>query len=135
MSFAYPHLSVVALLAGALAQFVIGFLWYSPYLPTGKSWIAQMEIPADAKPGLEMIGFPIGSILAAWAVAMVYGWSGASGPMDGALAGLTVAAAVAAQAITSGVAHATRVPPMYAINLGYIVVSYAVTGALIGLLS
>ena len=135
MSFSYPDINIVALLAGAVVQFVIGFAWYSPFLPTGKAWIAQMEIPADAKPGLEMIGFPIGSILAAWAVAMVYGWSGAVGPMEGALAGLTVAAAVAAQTITSGVAHAVRVPPMYAINLGYVVVSYAATGAVIGLLS
>ena len=73
MSFVYPHLNVIALLLAALAQFVIGFLWYSQMTPIGRAWLAEMDFGdrAEQRPGAEMLVFPLGSIVAAWAVSMV----------------------------------------------------------------
>ena len=136
MSFAYPHVNLVAILVAAAVQFILGFVWYSGMTPIGKRWATEMgyaDMPGQ--PGVEMAIFPISSILAAWAVAMVYGWSGAAGAMDGVRVGWVVAAAVAAQVLASGVASGKGSLTVHAINVGYLVVGYAIMGALIGALS
>ena len=104
--------------------------------PIGKRWMAEMKMdPANpGKPGPEMAVFPISSILAAWAVAMVIGWSHASGLGNSVLAAWVVALAVIAQALGATVANSQSVT-MGVIHVAYIVVGYAIMGALIGLLS
>jgi hypothetical protein len=135
MEFAYPHLNPIAILVAALAQFVLGWLWYANVTPTGKMWLAaQSEAVQGHKPGAEMLTFPISAIFAAWAVAMVYGWSGAVGPMDGVLAAWVVALALIAQTVAQGVAsmHSTSIITLTAT---YQVVGYALMGAIIGVLA
>ena len=136
MSFAYPEIDVIALVAAAAAQFVLGFVWYSGMTPIGKRWTAEMGLgDMQGQPGATMAIFPIGSILAAWAVAMVYGWSGATDAMDGILVGWVVAVAVAAQVLASGVASGKGSIALHLINVGYLVAGYALMGAIIGALS
>lgn len=135
MSFVYPQVSLVAIVGAAVAHFVLGFIWYSPMTPIGAAWIREIRLPADQKPGAEMAAFPIGAVAAAWAVSMVYGWSGANGAYQGILAGWVVAIAVGAQVLTAGVASNMRSTTLLAVNLGYIVVSYALMGVVIGLLA
>ena len=136
MSFAYPHISLVAILVAAVVQFVLGFLWYSGMTPTGKRWASEMGMAgAQGTPGVEMLIFPVGSVLAAWAVAVVVGWSGADGAMDGMRAAWVVAAAVAAQVVASGVATGKATLVLHAINVGYLVVGYALMGAIVAALS
>ena len=133
MSFAYPHVNLVAILVAAAVQFILGFVWYSGMTPIGKRWASEMGFEdTSAQPGIEMAIFPIGSIMAAWAVAMVYGWSGAAGPMDGVRAGWVVAFAVAAQVLASGVASGKGSFALHLINVGYLVAGYALMGAIIG---
>jgi len=135
MAFIYPHISPIAILAGAVVQFALGFLWYSPMTPMGARWMAEMKVRPDAKPGAEMAAFPIGSIVAAWAVSMVFAWSGASGVLQGMLAAGVIALAVGAQVLTASVANNQRSGALLAINLGYVAVAYLVTGAVVGLLA
>ena len=136
MSFAYPEINAIAIIVAALAQFVLGFLWYSGMTPIGKRWTAEMGLgDMQGQPGAAMAIFPIGSIMAAWAVAMVYGWSGAAGAMDGIRVGWVVAVAVAAQALASGVASGKGSVALHVINVGYLVVGYALMGAIIGVIS
>ena len=100
MAFVYPHISIIGILAAAVAQFVLGFLWYSPMTPVGKRWMDEMHMDrGDAKPGIEMLAFPVSAILAAWAVAMVIAWSGAGTLSQGILAALVVGTAAIAQAM------------------------------------
>lgn len=107
MSFVYPHVSLIAILAAAVAQFVLGFVWYSGMTPIGKRWATEMGFAdTPGQPGAEMAVFPISSIMAAWAVAMVFGWSGAAGAMDGVYVAWVVAFAVAAQVLGRVVAPA-----------------------------
>lgn len=135
MSFVYPHVGLIAVLGAAVVQFILGFIWYSPMTPIGAAWMREMKIAGDQKPGAEMAAFPIGSIMAAWAVAMVYGWSGASGVYQGVLAAWVVAWAVGAQALMTAVANNQRSTTLLLINLGYLAVGYALMGAVIALLA
>ena len=136
MSFGYPAVSLIAILAAAAAQFVLGFLWYSGMTPIGKRWMSEMGFQDnEGQPGIAMAIFPIGSIFAAWAVAMVYGWSDAEGAMHGVYVDWVVAVAVAAQVLASGVASGKGSVALHAINVGYLAAGYAMMGALIGTLS
>ena len=134
MEFAYPHVSLIGIIAGAVAQFVLGFVWYSQMTPIGKRWASEMGIDTSGSPGAEMLVFPIGSIFAAWATAMVVGWSGAHGAMNGILSAWVVAIAVAAQVVAAGVANEKLSLTLTLINGGYLVVGYAIMGALLGVL-
>lgn len=136
MAFVYPHVNIVAILAGAVVQFVLGFLWYSGMTPTGKRWTAEMGLnDMQGSPGIEMAAFPIGSIVAAWAVAMVLGWSGAHGVVQGVYAAWVVAAAVGAQVVAGMVGSGKSSMSLGAVHLGYLVVGYALMGAIIGALT
>jgi hypothetical protein len=135
MDFAYPHVSLIAILVAAVAQFVLGFVWYSQMTPIGKRWASEMGIDTSGQPGAEMLVFPVGSIVAAWALAMVVGWSGAHGAMNGVLVGWVVAAAVGAQVLAAGVANGKSSPALMLINVGYLAVGYAIMGAILGTLS
>jgi Protein of unknown function (DUF1761) len=136
MEFVYPHVGLVPLLVAAVAQFVLGFVWYSGMTPVGKRWMAEMGFAdTGGQPGAEMAIFPVSSILAAWAVSMVIGWSGAHGAWPGVLAAWVVAMAVGAQVLASGVASGKSSMALTAINVGYLVVGYAIMGAIIGTLA
>lgn len=134
MTFTYPDISVIAVLVSAVLQFALGFLWYSPLTPMGARWMAEMKIRPDGKPGVEMLAFPIGSLVASWAAAMVYAWSGASGVTQGIFAAEVVGLAVAVQVLTASVANNMRSGALLTINLAYVFVAYAITGIVLGLL-
>lgn len=46
----FSDLNWIALLAAMVASVVLGFLWYSPKLPTGRIWMRDMKLPLDHKP-------------------------------------------------------------------------------------
>ncbi len=133
MSFVYPHINLVALLIAAVAQFCLGFVWYSGMTPIGKTWMAGIGVPDQGgQPGAEMAIFPVSSLVAAWAVSLVIAWSGAAGITQAILAAWVVAAAVTVQAISTGVATSKNTMTLHAINVGYLFVGYAIMGIIIG---
>jgi len=134
MSFVYPHVSFIALIAAAVVQFALGFIWYSPWTPIGAAWMREMKITGDAKPGAEMLAFPVASIIAAWAVSMVVSWSGASGAYESVLAAWVIAMAVGAQILGAAVANSQRSITLLIIHLGYVAVGYALMGVVISIL-
>jgi hypothetical protein len=134
MSFVYPHVSLIALIAAAVVQFALGFIWYSPMTPIGAAWMREMKISGDAKPGAEMLAFPVASIIAAWAVSMVVSWSGASGAYESVLAAWVIALAVGAQILGAAVANSQRSITLLIIHLAYVAVGYALMGVVISLL-
>ncbi len=135
MPFVYPHLSIVAILVAAAAHFVLGFVWYSGLTPVGKRWASEAGMAGtDPGGGAGMAIFPISSVMAAWAVAMAFGWAQATGPLDGVSVGWVIAFAVAAHSLSQGVATRGSMV-LHLINLGYIAVGYGIMGAVIGLLT
>lgn len=134
MSFVYPHVGFLAVLAAAVVQFVLGFIWYSPLTPIGAAWAREMKLSGDQKPGPEMLVFPVSSIIAAWAVSMIIAWSGASGAYESVLAAWVIAMAVGAQILGAAVANSQRSITLLVIHLGYVAVGYALMGVVISLL-
>lgn len=134
MSFAYPHVSMIALLAAAVVQFALGFVWYSQWTPIGIAWRREMQISGDANPGPELLAFPVASIIAAWAVSMAIGWSGASSAYQSVLAAWMVAFAVGAQVLGAAVANSRRSITLLVIHLAYVAVGYALMGVVISIL-
>ena len=66
------HINYIAILAAVVVNYIIGFLWYGPLF--GKTWMAEMKIPADSKPapGAMLRGsilMVIGSFLTAYVLA------------------------------------------------------------------
>lgn len=134
MAFVYPDINIVALVAAAVAQFALGFIWYAPMTPTGAAWAREMNLPGDAKPGAEMLAFPVASIIAAWAVSMIIAWSGAAGVMQSVLAAWVIALAVGGQILGAAVANSQRSVTLLLIHLGYVTVGYALMGVIIAVL-
>lgn len=136
MSISYPDVNAIAIVIAAVAQFALGWLWYAPMTPTGKAWLAAMGRTRETmgRPGAEMAIFPIGSLLSAWAIAMVYAWAGGDGVADGILAAMTVAVAVVFQQLMQGVAMGTQSKTLAVINNAYIIVGYAVMGTIISVI-
>lgn len=85
----------LAILIVAVANFIIGFLWYGPIF--GKAWIKAMKFtPNDIKKGKEkgmampmFIAF-ITSLVTAFILAIFVGLAGANSVMDGAFVGILV---------------------------------------------
>jgi hypothetical protein len=46
----FGDLNWLAIAIAVVVNMILGFLWYSPKMPTGKIWMRDMKIPADAKP-------------------------------------------------------------------------------------
>ncbi len=71
-------LNYLAILAGVVANMVIGFVWYGPLF--GKRWAREVGLPADFKPsGADMaksMGLMVlGAFLVAWCLAHnVFAW-------------------------------------------------------------
>jgi hypothetical protein len=66
------HINMVAVLIAVVANFILGFLWYTPLF--GKAWGTEMGFNMDEKPpGSElakgMIFMVIGNFLMAWVFA------------------------------------------------------------------
>lgn len=46
----FADLNWMAIAAAVVANIIVGFLWYSPKLPTGRIWMRHAGVPADHKP-------------------------------------------------------------------------------------
>jgi hypothetical protein len=133
-----------AVLVGALATMVVGFLWYSPMLfanpwmklmgydPTDKAKIAEMQKGAGAMYGLTLIA----SILSAAVLAKIIGVAVVTSPMGAAITGMEIAFAVWLGFVTTvqmtGALFTKQPAKLYAINTGFQLVCYLVMGAILG---
>jgi len=66
------HLNMIAIIIAVVANFILGFLWYTPLF--GKAWAKEMGIATDQKPpagalAKGMIFMVIGNFLMAWVFA------------------------------------------------------------------
>jgi hypothetical protein len=123
-----------AVLAAAVANFVIGGLWYSPAL-FGKVWMkANGYGEADLKKGSPALIFGLSFVFCLIMAGNLAGFL--SGPET--TIGFAIAAGIAAglgwAALGLGVvALFERRPPSYLlVNGGYLTVSFAVMGAILG---
>lgn len=135
MSIAYPAINLIAILAAAVAQFVLGWLWYMPGSPTGKQWMAEMGMTSAPAPSPKMALWLVHAVIAAWVIAMVYGWAGGAGLPDGIKVGLILALPAVAMEIAGAMTMNGRSGAYVLIQSGYALIGYALMGAIIATMS
>ena len=123
----------LAIIIAALANIVIGFLWYGNFA-FGKSWVqlSGRSMGAGQQPGplyaLTIVGAVVQAIAMSWFAAQ----TGANSGSAGALLGLFVGLGFIAPAMFADVLFAGRPARLYAITAGYQVFAAVVQGIIIG---
>ncbi|OLD60712.1 MAG: hypothetical protein AUI83_01850, partial [Armatimonadetes bacterium 13_1_40CM_3_65_7] len=79
----------VAIVVAAIAQFIIGWIWYGPLF--GKTWMSMMGMSQQSMSregmGKTMVLTFIGSLVTAAVLSMLVGWMGAKTLSTGIAAG------------------------------------------------
>jgi hypothetical protein len=125
----------VAVVVAGVIGFVVGGVWYSPML-FAKSWQAENgftdeQLKQTMSPA-RMYGVAVvTSILAAWAMAALLLTPG-NGPLSGLKRGAFAGFFWPAMTLAMGYGFERRSTRLWAINAGYIVVQFAVMGAILG---
>jgi hypothetical protein len=127
----------LAIIIAALANMVIGFLWYGTWA-FGKSWMKlsghTMGEGFPSGPGPLYALTAVAAVVQAITMAWLIGQTGANSGSAGAIVGLYVGMGIVAAAMFAEVLFAGRHPRLYAIVAGYSVVALVVQGAIIGFL-
>jgi hypothetical protein len=127
----------LAIAIAALANMVIGFLWYGTWA-FGKSWMKlsghTMGEGFPAGPGPLYALTAVAAVVQAITMAWLIGQTGANSGSAGAIVGLYVGMGIVAAAMFAEVLFAGRHPRLFAIVAGYSVVALVVQGAIIGFL-
>jgi len=125
----------LAVILAALANMVIGFLWYGTWA-FGRSWM-QLSGRGMGE-GQQTGGLYALTAVAALVEAITMWWfigqTGANSGAAGAIVGLYAGLGFIATAMFAEVLFAGRAPRLYAIGAGYQVLATVVQGAIIGFL-
>ncbi|MFV0377592.1 MAG: DUF1761 domain-containing protein [Mangrovibacterium sp.] len=129
------HINYWAVVVAALSTFVVGSLWYSPFL-FGKKW---MELNGFTEESLRNSVFPmpfifgssfIASLLAAIVLALFLGPT--SSFWFGTFAGFMIAVFWIATARLNTILFERQKISLFLIHAGYDLVAYLIMGAIIG---
>ncbi len=132
IEFGWLHL--LAIVAGGLANFFLGALWYMTLF--GKRWMDAIgrtpEDFQDASPGAGMLLTLGGCLVTTAVLALVYAWAGGETLLDGLAVGAILGAGVAAmEGLKAAVYNVDeRVKPwaLYAVNASYAVCGLMLAG-------
>lgn len=122
-----------AVLAAAVANLVLGSVWYSQKV-LGKPWMALVGITPDSAKGgagKAIAGAFVASLVTAYVLAAVVDFSQAATAVEGALAGVWVWIGFVAAISISDVLFAHRPWKLFAINNAYQLVSLMMMGAIL----
>jgi len=129
-----------AVLAGALATMVVGFLWYSPVMfarpwmvlmgfdPNDKARLEEMRKGASAMYALSLVA----SVLAAAVLSKIVVIAGANSAFYGMKIGLAIWLGFVTTVQLTGAQFSKQPAKLYMINTGYQLVCYLVMGAILG---
>ena len=136
----YMGVNLWAVLVCAVADMILGFLWYSPMLfanpwmklmgydPNDKAKIAEMQKSAGAMYSLSFIA----SLLAAAVLSKIVTISTINSPMYGIKIGIAIWLGFVTTVQLTGALFSKQPAKLYAINTGYQLVCYIVMGAILG---
>ena len=123
----------MAIIAAAVASFIIGFAWYSPAL-FGRQWMKLMGMKTMGKKGGMMKGMALefaGALVLSYVLFHFLRYAGAVTWMDGAVGGFWVWLGFFATAGLGMVAWERKPWSLYFINMGAMLVSLLVMGAIV----
>jgi Protein of unknown function (DUF1761) len=136
----YMGVNLWAVLVCAVADMILGFIWYSPalfanpwmklmgYDPNDKAKIAEMQKSAGAMYGLSFIA----SLLAAAVLSKIVTISTINSPVYGIKIGIAIWLGFVTTVQLTGALFSKQPAKLYAINTGYQLVCYIVMGAIFG---
>ena len=129
--FDYSAVNWLAVIVAAVANVVIGTVWYLPQV-FGKQWAALTgrEINTSPNPMLYIVAI-VGSVISAYVLALVIHAVGATTITDGIVTGLIVSIGFQATSQAVGGAFEGRSWTLFGINAGNSLVSFAVMGAIL----
>jgi hypothetical protein len=123
-----------AILVAALAAWILGALWYGPLF--GNAWMngigkTKEEVQRDYTP-LKILYAFIGYFIAGYGIARLLSFTDGSTWLDGVH--IAVLGAVCLVIFPMSVAELMehRTPKLLLINAGYVIVTFAITGAIVG---
>ena len=123
----------VAIVIAAIAQFIIGWIWYGPLF--GKTWMSMMGMSQQSmsREGMRktMTLTFIGSLVTAAVLSMLVGWMGAKTLSAGIAAGFWAWLGFVATVTLGGVLFAKMSWNLYILNNAYQLISLAVMGAIL----
>jgi hypothetical protein len=118
-------------IVATFANFILGFLWYSPVL-FGTQWAAELSIGLpDMPPVLSIIGSFLFTFLAMWGVAYALKSTGQKGAKSGALVSLFLSIVVVTPNLIGQWFFAGK-PILFVINFSFVLVIYLLCGLIIG---
>lgn len=125
----FTNVSYVGVLVAAVAQFVLGYIWYLPMV-FGKRWEAATGRTLS-KPTPMTIGYVVvAALLAAYGLAIV--GLGGIGLVNGAIWGALIWLYFVVPATAAGVIFEGRSWMWWTITAGYWLVGLALMGAIVG---
>jgi hypothetical protein len=126
-------LVLLKVLVAALANFLLGVLWYSPLLfgPEHSKLMKKHKMKMKVDPVAAHATTFLAILLTTYALAILVRVSGASGSTDGAIIGLAVGLAFVATTLLSEALYSGQPSVLFFINASYRVVGLALSGAIL----
>jgi len=136
----YMGVNLWAVLVCALADMVLGFLWYSPVLfanpwmklmgydPNDKAKIAEMQQSAGPSYAMSFVA----SLLAAAVLGKIITISTVTTALDGMKIGVAIWLGFVTTVQLTGALFSRQPAKLYAINTGYQMVCFVVMGGILG---
>jgi hypothetical protein len=134
MELSYGGVSWLAVIVAAIANIVIGFIWYLPQV-FGSRWsaLSGLPLPTPTKvPPMTIVAGVVVALVAAYVLALVEQLAGAKGLADGAVLGFLAWIGFVATTSYASVLWEGRPIAYWAINAGSLLVGFVVMGAIIG---
>lgn len=123
----------VVIVVAAIAQFVVGWIWYGPLF--GKTWMSMMGMSQQSMSregmGKTMVLSFVGSLVTAAVLSMLVGWMGAKTLGAGIAAAFWAWLGFVATVTLGAVLFAKMSWNLYILNNAYQLVSLAVMGAIL----
>lgn len=134
MLFAVNHLAV---LVSAAVFFVIGSLWYSPWV-MNHWWIEELKrnhvslkVPTQKELSAKMLLTFIANFVASWKMAVLVSLVQATTWYEGMMLGLLVGVGFSATTLAMSFIWQSKTFKLFAIEIGYLIIGFAASGALL----
>ena len=130
---AFPVVNLLAVVVAAIANFIIGAVWYAPPV-FGNRWMNLLGKKRDelGSPAKGFIGAIVGALILSYVLAVLIGYAGAKTAVDGAIIGLWALVGFVLTVGSTEVLFGAKPIKLYLLNNGYQLVAFIVTGAIIG---
>ncbi len=126
-------LNYLAIIASTAVMMMLGFLWYGPFF--AKQWLAAIGRSEDEikpPPAWQWALIVGGALISAFVLAVIVDWAEVTELVDGVFVGLIVSAGMIVTDSIKRYVYEEGPSALLAINNGYVLVGFALMGAILG---